>query len=741
MAYTGYKIITYIDVNPQSPTFQTQRTERVRDDENCGVASANWEVISYYCELDGSGSNTGYYVTQEMDTNLDSPTYGQTRENKEYNVSQCPLKDPNPHWVINLENSYCEKKTFPSGVEGNTGKYIVELIDENSASPTFNQKKESSYTESDWTEEMTEAFGEFPCKAPDTEPQIEEISSSCVMVTCSGKTTTNGQKKIFGLDKNIYSMTYLQSMETIITDEDTCPNGCSGGGGDEYIFTWSDGTTTMSKNVSYEAQTVSVGVVSTKNGSSQDWSVSSGSATKSSTGISVSLTENTSTASTKTTSITLKQSESNKTIMLSIIQAKKKDTCTPSQVTYYTVTSSKTNPSTVAATVTSSTLSWNYNKTTDYVYADCSTSSTTQSGTSSTTVTFSENTSTSSTTRSGNVTWTGYKNKNGNTITIPWSVTQQGKEITDAFTFADGTTSKTLNVSSGNTTQTIDIISIVGGTATDLYSLVEKTMWIQYNSHTATNFKITVERNDTGSARSGYISLKQNATNKTIRLDINQSAGTNYAFSYGDGTTSKLLSVASGSSSGSYSVTSTRDGSSQGWSVTEKPNWVSVTSNTSTLNWSVTPNSLAEVRSGTVTSTQDESLKTITLDVEQAAGGGTPSTVGFCLVTQMGWGVMAANGETFDAGSTANVAGGPTNLWLSGNTTMDWNQVQIDATCPSGMIEINELMNKMTQRAKLNLYWTKNDSGVTRTLIVRYTYLPTGEWVQYKVKQLTTNYT
>ena len=426
--------------------------------------------------------------------------------------------------------------------------------------------------------------------------------------------------------------------------------------------------------------------------------------------------------------------------MLSIIQAKKSETCTPSQVTYYSVSNNRTDPSTVAATATSTTLKWDYVKTTDYVYADCSTSSTTQNGSSSTTVTFAENTSTSPTTRSGSVTWTGYKNKNGNTITIPWSVTQQGKEITDAFTFADGTTAKTLNVGSGNTTQTIDIISIVGGTATDLYSLVEKTMWIQYNSHTATNFKITVERNDTGSARSGYISLKQNATNKIIRLDINQSAGTNYVFSYGDGTTTKSMSVASGNSFGSYSITSTKDGNNQGWSVTEKQNWVEVTTAATTLNWSVTPNSLAEVRSGTVTSTQDESLKTITLDVEQAAGDGQ-TKVGFCLVSQFGWQVMAADGETFDAGNTANVAGGPTNLWLSGDTTMDWNSVKIEATCPSGMLEINELMSKGTYRAKLNLYWTKNNSGVARTLTVRYTYLPTGEWVQYKVKQLTTNYT
>lgn len=741
MANTGYKIVTYIDVNPQSPTFQTTRTERVADSTNCPVEGANWEVISSFCELDANSQNTGYYVTTEMDTNMDSSTYGQTRDNKVYNVTECPLADPNPHWVIDVDKSYCETKTYPSGVEGNTGKYIVYMTDENTASPTYGQSQTSALTEADWTAELIAEFGEFPCEAPNTEPQIEEVSSNCVIVECSGKTTTNGQKRIFGLDKNIYSSTYLQSMETIITDEDACPNGCSGGSGDTYVFTWSDSTTTMSKNVSYEAQTVTVGVISTKNGSSQDWSVTSGSATKSSTGISVTLTENTSTANTKTTSITLTQSESSKTIMLSIIQAKKSETCTPSQTTYYTVTSSSTNPSTVAASATSSTLRWNYNRTTDYVYADCSTSSTTQSGSSSTTVTFAENTSTSDTTRSGNVTWTGYKNKNGNTITIPWSVTQQGKVITDAFTFKDGTTTKTLNVASGNTQQTLEIISIVNGSATDLYSLVEKSMWIQYNSHTSTGFTITVERNDSGADRDGLISLRQNATSKLITLNVHQSVGTVYRFEYADGTLSKSLSVASGDSFGSYSIVSTKDGNNQGWSVSEKPNWVSITTGATTLSWSVTPNSLAEVRSGTVLSVQDESSKQITLDVEQAAGGGTPSTVGFCLVTQMGWGVMAANGETYDAGNTANVAGGPTNLWLSGNTTMDWNQVQIDATCPSGMLEINELMNKGTYRAKLNLYWTKNNSGSVRNLTVRYTYLPTGEWVQYKVKQLTTNYT
>lgn len=89
------------------------------------------------------------------------------------------------------------------------------------------------------------------------------------------------------------------------------------------------------------------------------------------------------------------------------------------------------------------------------------------------------------------------------------------------FLFDDKTTVKNLNVISAGGSLDIGVISYVNGEQTDLYSLVEKDMWIQYNSHTATSFKITVERND-GASKDGILSLKQNQTGKIITLNIHQ---------------------------------------------------------------------------------------------------------------------------------------------------------------------------------------------------------------------------
>lgn len=336
MAKTGYKIITYIDVNPQSPTFNTTKEERELDSE-CDAATSSWEVVSSYCEVDDNGANTGFYITTEMDTNLDSPTYGQTRENKEYNVNQCQLASTDPQWAINEEKSYCEVQKFPSGLEGNTGRYIISMTDENRSSSTYGQTKESALTESDWTEEMKEEIGDFPCQAVDTEPQIEAISQSCVLVECSGQTTTNGYKTVYGIDRNPYSMTYLNSISGTVVDNENCPNNCGGSPVEPtYVFTLSDGSTSAIKNVESSAQTLTFNVVSTKDGMPQGWVISSGSATKTSNGISVSLSENTSTSTTKTTNITLKQNDSNKTISIKIIQAKKEEEPTPVETYVFT---------------------------------------------------------------------------------------------------------------------------------------------------------------------------------------------------------------------------------------------------------------------------------------------------------------------------------------------------------------------------------------------------------------------
>lgn len=438
MGYTGYKITTYLDVNPQSPTFNTTREERTYDAQHCSGDSANWTVVTSYCELSG-GSKTGYYITTEMDSNIDSPTYGQTRDTRTYNTTRCPLPSNNPEWVIDENTMYCEIKEFPSGLSGETGVLKFKMKDENPSSPTYNQIAESSMTESDWTSDYEQAYGEFPCEAVDTTPQVEAISESCVMVVCGSVSTTNGQKRVFGIDKNKYSDTYLESIETIVEDTDTCPDNCSG---PTYVFTWDNDTTGRTENVTWSAITLSFGVISTKDGSSQNWSIQSGTATKTSTGITVDLSENTSTASSKTTSITLKQDESDKLIRLYVVQARKPN--------YVFKWSDSTSAKTV--TVPYNTTSWRHGVTSTkngenigyIVIEPCAwlSSSITSSGV---TLNFSRNTSTSA--RTCNVTLR--QNESNKEITV--SLTQE--ETSDIKVFA--TSNKYLLDGSSATTFTI----------------------------------------------------------------------------------------------------------------------------------------------------------------------------------------------------------------------------------------------------------------------------------------------
>lgn len=225
MAYSGYKIITYIDVNPQSPTFNTTRTERVSDTSMCPAPSSDWQQVSSHCEVDSRGMNTGYFIVTSMDMNLNSPTYGQTRETRTQNLLLCRPQGTSPKWSINEESSYCQTKIYqPSQVEGETGVFMASLTDDNRFSPTFGQRIESALTESDWNDGFREAFGDFPCKAPDTSPQVEEVSYACVLSeTSDGQLLKTGEVDVTGIDKNVYSPTYLQSTTVRKEDYDRCP--------------------------------------------------------------------------------------------------------------------------------------------------------------------------------------------------------------------------------------------------------------------------------------------------------------------------------------------------------------------------------------------------------------------------------------------------------------------------------------------------------------------------------------
>lgn len=229
MALTGYRITEFIDVNPNSPTYNQTRQERTAD-SGCSPVAANWVELTSFCELDEHGKVTGYYIHVQVDQAEGSDTYGETREVKETAASgQCVDANDNPNWIIDpYYNSYCETKTYePSMVVGDTGRFITRIIDDNVYSPTYNTAVESAFTESDWI------FSDpFPCETPNTSPIIEELSAACELVNGEN----DGYIIINGIDKNPYSSTYLSTLTVREENLTRCPVAAS------YIFQWSDGT-------------------------------------------------------------------------------------------------------------------------------------------------------------------------------------------------------------------------------------------------------------------------------------------------------------------------------------------------------------------------------------------------------------------------------------------------------------------------------------------------------------------
>lgn len=218
MALTGYRITEFIDVNPNSPTYNQTRQERTLDSE-CSPVAANWVELTSFCELDEHGKVTGYYIHVQVDQAEGSDTYGETREVKETAAQgQCVDAEDNPNWTIDpYYNSRCETKTYePSMIVGDTGRYLTKLVDDNVYSPTYKTSVESALTESDWETFFSDPF---PCETPNTQPVIEAISQYC---ETSGGTNT-GYLIVNGMDKNPYSSTYLTVTSSKTYDEQSCP--------------------------------------------------------------------------------------------------------------------------------------------------------------------------------------------------------------------------------------------------------------------------------------------------------------------------------------------------------------------------------------------------------------------------------------------------------------------------------------------------------------------------------------
>ena len=197
------------------------------------------------------------------------------------------------------------------------------------------------------------------------------------------------------------------------------------------------------------------------------------------------------------------------------------------------------------------------------------------------------------------------------------------------FQFHDGRTSKSRSVSG----ESQDIKEVIISTKSGSYigfSVKSKPDWCSadYRDQTSESMTavVTLSANTTSSSRSGDIVFVQNESGKTITLSISQARQMLYKFTFGDNTTSdKSLSVQAASNDAQYTIKSTLNGSYQGFATTSKPSWITTeyknqASDSMVCVLKITANtSTSSSRTGSVVLTQNDSGKTLKINVTQAA--------------------------------------------------------------------------------------------------------------------------
>ena len=197
------------------------------------------------------------------------------------------------------------------------------------------------------------------------------------------------------------------------------------------------------------------------------------------------------------------------------------------------------------------------------------------------------------------------------------------------FQFHDGRTSKSRSVT-GESQNIEEVIISTKSNSYINYSVKSKPSWcsVDYRDQTSESMKavVTLPANTTSSPRSGDIVFVQNESGKTITLSILQVIQMLYKFTFSDDTTSdKSLSVQAASNNAQYTIKSTLNGSYHGFSTTSKPSWVTTeyrnkTSDSMVCVIKITANtSTSSSRTGSILLTQNDSGKTLRINVTQAA--------------------------------------------------------------------------------------------------------------------------
>ena len=428
------------------------------------------------------------------------------------------------------------------------------------------------------------------------------------------------------------------------------------------------------------------------------------------------------TTSSRTGKVTLTQNESNKTATINLSQSA--DSISSYGEWVITVSANPTSVSSSGgtSTITASakrTVHWASGKVTEETgNPTLSTNLGSLSSSSSpSTLTLGENTSTSSRTATIKATHSGKS--------ATCTVTQAGATPTTTYTFGINPYSVIVGASGGSGSITIRSYKTIGNNTYDVdYSIDSSTLpsWASFNKSNST---FTISSNSSTSSRSAKVYFNQAESGKRDYATLSQDAyvppADNYVFTWEGGSTSDTSAnfpwdFSANGTAANIPVVSTKNGSSQSWSVSSKPSWITTSTTSSKVTISASDNT-GSARSGKVVLTQSSSGKTLTVNVSQDAYV-APAFYSFVISPSIY--ETTYGSASFIPRVTSTKDGSNIGYKLTSGET-DWVVVTIDSKV---IVEI--LKNTTYSTRSTTLVFTQNESGKTQSIkITQSGYTPT----------------
>lgn len=425
------------------------------------------------------------------------------------------------------------------------------------------------------------------------------------------------------------------------------------------------------------------------------------------------------TTSSRTGKVTLTQNESNKTATINLSQSA--DSISSYGEWVITVSA---NPTSVSSSGGTSTITASAKRTVYWESGDVTeetgnpTLSTNlgslSSSSSPSTLTLGENTSTSSRTATIKAT------HGGKSATC--TVTQAGAEPTIEYVFTISPWQVNVGASGGTGDIGFTSYKLVNGNQISLgYSIDSSTLpsWATYS-----NGRFTISSNSSTSSRSANVYFTQSESGNRDYATISQSGyvppADNYVFTWNDGSTSNVSAnfpwdFSANGTAANIPVVSTKNGSSQSWSVSSKPSWITTSTTSSKVTISASDNS-GSARSGEVVLTQSGSGKTLTVNVSQDA---------YVADTY----VFTITPNTYDA-PYSNVSFIPRTVSTKNGSNIGYSLTSGDTdwvvVSTTGKITVEIMKNTTSSSRSTTLVFTQNESGKTQSIeITQSGYTPT----------------